>query len=120
MIPSRLIISLAALMFTCSMGLAQDPAADSAAAPRIELSAAQKQTIYESVTKTQKNNPEPTGFRAAVGATVPVSIALAPVPETIAKLMPQTRGLEVGRVEGQVMLVDPKSKQVLSVIAQEP
>jgi hypothetical protein len=34
--------------------------------------------------------------------------------------MPQTRGLEVGRVEGQVMLVDPKSKQVLSVIAQEP
>ena len=32
MIPSRLIIALTALMFTCSMGLAQDPAADSAAA----------------------------------------------------------------------------------------
>jgi hypothetical protein len=120
MIPSRLIIPLTALMFTCSMGLAQDPAADSAAAPRIDLSTAQKQTIYESVTKTQKNNPEPTGFRAAVGAIVPALIALVPVPDTIAKLMPQTRGLEVGRVEGQVMLVDPKSKQVLSVIAQEP
>ena len=86
MIPSRLIIPLTALMFTCTMGLAQDPAADSAAAPRIELSTAQKQTIYESVTKTQKNNPEPTGFRAAVGATVPASIALVPVPDTIAKL----------------------------------
>jgi hypothetical protein len=120
MIPSRLIIPLAALMFTCGLGLAQDPAADSAAAPPIELSAAQKQAIYQSVTKTQKNDPQPTGFRVAVGATVPGSITLAPVPSTIAELMPQTRGLEVGRVEGQVMLVDPKSKQVLSVIAQEP
>ena len=96
MIPSRLIIALAALMFTCSMVLAQNPAADSAAAPRIELSTAQNQIIYESVTKTQKNSPEPTGFRAAVGATVPASIALVPVPDTIAKLMPQTRGLELG------------------------
>jgi hypothetical protein len=55
----------------------------------------------------------------AVGATVPGSIALAPMPSTTAELMPQTRGLEVGRVEDQVMLVDPKSKQILSVIAQE-
>jgi hypothetical protein len=119
MIVSRPIISLAALMYTCGVGLAQDPAADSAAAPRIELSAAQKQAIYQSITTTQKNDPEPTGFRVAVGATVPGSIALAPMPSTIAELMPQTRGLEVGRVEGQVMLVDPKSKQILSVIAQE-
>jgi hypothetical protein len=77
--------------------------------------AAQKQTICESVTKTQKNNPEPTGFRAAVGATVPPSIALVPAPDTIAKLMPQTRGLEVGRVEGQVMLLRSEKQ-----IAQEP
>ena len=55
MIPSRLIIPLTALMFTCSMGLAQDPAADSAAAPRIELSTAQNQIIYESVTKTRRS-----------------------------------------------------------------
>jgi hypothetical protein len=55
MIPSRLIIPLTALMFTCSMVLAQNPAADSAAAPRIELSNAQKRTIYESVTKTRRS-----------------------------------------------------------------
>jgi hypothetical protein len=65
------------------------------------------------------NDPEPTGFRVAVGATVPGSIALAPMPSTTAEMMPQTRGLEVGRVEGQATLVDPKSKQIPSVIAQE-
>jgi hypothetical protein len=47
-------------------------------------------------------------------------VALAPVPSTIAELMPQAKGLEVARVEGEVMLVDPKDKQVLTVIAAEP
>jgi hypothetical protein len=122
MIAGRLIIPLVALTLTltCGVGLGQTPAPDGAAAPHLELSAAQKLTIYQSISKTQKNSPAPTGFRAAVGATVPESIALAPVPSTIAELMPQTKGLEVARVEGQVMLVDPKSKQVLSVIAAEP
>ena|SRR5258708_7917001 len=118
--PSRLVIPVIALSLSCGLGLAQTPALDSAAAPRLELSAAQKQTIYQSIAKTQKNNAAPTGFRAAIGAPVPDSIALAPVPATIADLMPQTKGLAVARVEGEVMLVDPGSKQVLTVIVPEP
>jgi hypothetical protein len=35
-------------------------------------------------------------------------------------LMPQTKGLEVARVEGQVVPIDPNSKQVLTVIVPEP
>jgi hypothetical protein len=87
---------------------------------RIQLSAAQMQTIYQSITKTHKNDPAPTGFRAAVGASVPKSITLTPMPSSVEELIPQTKGLEVARVEGQVMLVDPTSKQVLSVVTQEP
>jgi hypothetical protein len=34
--------------------------------------------------------------------------------------MPQTKGLEATMVEGEVMLVDPASKQVLAVIVKEP
>jgi hypothetical protein len=30
--------------------------------------------------------------------------------------MPETKGLETGLVEGEVVLVDPKSKQVVAVI----
>ena len=118
--PSRLVIPVIALSLSCGLGLAQTPALDSAAAPHLELSAAQKQTIYQSVTKTQKNNAAPTGFRAAVGAPVPDSIELAPVPATIADLMPQTKGLKVAQVEGQVVLIDPNSKQVVTVIVPEP
>ena len=121
---SRWFVPVVALSLSCG-GAAQTPAQDAAtpaqdAAPLVELSAAQKQTIYQSISRTQKNNAAPTGFNPAVGAPVPQAVTLAPVPATIADLMPQTKGLEATMVEGQVMLVDPKSKQVLAVIAREP
>jgi hypothetical protein len=98
----------------------QTPTLDSGDAPHIDLTAAQKQTVYQSVSKTQKNNAAPTGFRATVGALVPNSVVLATVPATIADLIPQTKGLESAMVEGQVVLVDPSGKKVMAVITQEP
>jgi hypothetical protein len=108
------------LILICAEGVAQTPAQDSASAPRLQLSVAQMQAIYQSITKTQKNDAAPTGFRVAVGATVPESVTLMPMPTSVAELIPQTKGLEVARVEGEVILVDPRSKQVLSVVTPEP
>jgi hypothetical protein len=99
------------LILICAEGVAQTPAQDSASAPRVQLSTAQIQAIYQSITKTQKNDAAPTGFRAAVGATVPESVTLMPIPTSVAELIPQTKGLEVARVEGQVILVDPRTNR---------
>jgi hypothetical protein len=120
MMPIRLFVPVVAVSLSCGAAAAQTPALDAADAPPVELSAAQKQTIYQSISQTQKNNAEPTGFRAAVGAVVPEAIELAPVPATIANLMPQTKGLDSTMVEGQVVLVEPKSKQIVAVIVSEP
>jgi hypothetical protein len=98
---------------------AQTPTLDAGAAPHLDLSAAQQQAIFQSISKTAKNNAAPIGFRAAVGAVVPSSIELAAVPGTIAELVPQTKGLEAAQVEGQVVLVEPKAKQVVAVIVPE-
>jgi hypothetical protein len=98
---------------------AQTPAADSAAGPALELSAAQKQTIYQSVSTTQKNNPAPPGFRATIGAQVPDAIELQPISKTLASLIPQTADHDVAMVEKQVVLVDPKTKRVVAVVSQE-
>ena len=95
---------------------AQTPATDAGEASRVVLSTAQQEAIYQSISKTAKNNAAPLGFRAAVGAVVPSSIELAAVPETIMQLVPQTRGLEAAQVEGQVVLVEPKAKKVVGVI----
>ena len=116
----RLVTVLASLYLVTAAVFAQTPTLDSGDAPYIDLTAAQRQTVYQSISKTQKNNAAPTGFRATVGALVPNGVGLAPVPATIADLMPQTKGLESAMVEGQVMLVDPVGKNVVAVIAQEP
>lgn len=89
------------------------------AAPALELSTAQRQTIYQSISKTQKNNAAPIGFRPAVGAHVPDGIPLEPLPGTLATLIPQAKGFEVAMVEKQIVLVDPQAKVVVAVVTTE-
>jgi Protein of unknown function (DUF1236) len=113
------IILVVALCSPAATASAQTPAADSAAGPSLELSAAQRQTIYQSVSATQKNNPAPTGFRAAIGAQVPDAIALQPISTTLATLIPETANYDVAMVEKQVVLVDPKSKRVVAVVVAQ-
>jgi hypothetical protein len=112
-------LAVATLIAPAMAAVAQTPAADSAAGPALELSAAQKQTIYQSVSSTQKNNPAPPGFRATIGAQVPDAIELQPVSKTLASLIPETADHEVAMVEKQVVLVDPKTKRVVTVVAAE-
>jgi len=111
-----IIVLAIALCWLMGAATAQTPRMDSAAEPALELSAGQKQTIYESVSATQKNNPAPPGFRAAVGAQVPETIELQPIPATIAALIPETAGREVAMVEKEVVLVDRNSKRVVAVV----
>jgi hypothetical protein len=76
---------------------AQTPPLDIGDALHIDLTAAQKQTVYQSVSKAQKNNAPQRAFRATVGPLVPTGRDLAPVPATIADLMPQGAGIRHGR-----------------------
>jgi hypothetical protein len=112
------LLSLIALVVACAYAAAQSP--DISAVPRLELSTAQTETIYQSISKTAKNNASPVGFRPAIGAVVPVGVVLEQVPATIAELMPQTKNLQAAMVEGEVILVDPSTSRVLTVITRGP
>jgi hypothetical protein len=119
---SRIRMALAAAALVCGATLAhaqtvQDGRGSSA--PGLELSGAQRQTIYQSISQTQKNNAAPIGFRPAVGEHVPEGIPMEPLPGTLATLIPQAKGLEVAMVEKQVMLVDPKAKVVVALVTAE-
>jgi hypothetical protein len=117
---NRLLAALLALSFGPITATAQNPAPDSSASARLDFTNAQKETVYQSIAKTQKNNAAPLGFRAAVGALVPNGVELAPVPETIVELIPRTKGLEAALVEGEVVLVDPRDKKVIAVVTPQP
>src|SRR5215470_16959229 len=111
-------LAAALIGWTAELG-AQTPAADSAAGPALVLSAAQRQTIYQSVSSTQKNNPAPPGFRAAVGAVVPGGIELEPISATLTTLIPEAALHHVAMVEKQVILVDPRSRRVVAVVVSQ-
>ena len=82
----------------------------------LELNPSQRETIYQSISKTQKNNAAPIGFRPAVGSVVPKGIDLAPLPDTLGEMIPEARGYEVAMVEKQILLVDPRSKVVVALM----
>lgn len=122
MLTRAVLISLAILASAAGGAAAQQnqPLAPEATAPALKLSPAQKQTIYQSVSsRSQKNNPAPPGFRAAVGVHVPETIELLPMPDTLATVIPEVKGYELAMVEKQVVVVDPKSKTVVEVVTQE-
>jgi len=85
----------------------------------LEFSASRRETIYQSLSKTQKNNAAPIGFRPAVGSVVPKRIDLAPLPDTLGEMIPEARGYEVAMVEKQILLVDPRSKVVIALMTGE-
>ena len=115
----RLVTLSVVFCFAAGAMFAQTPALDSASGRKVDLTVAQRQILYQSISNTQKNNAAPTGFRATVGAQVPGGVALVPVPATIADIMPQTKGLETAMLEGQVLLVEPLGKTIVAVIALE-
>jgi uncharacterized protein DUF1236 len=89
--------------------------ANPAAVPALKL-AEQKQTIYASISSQKQKETAPPDFRAAVGAVVPQSVQLQPLPKTILDLVPDLKNYEYAMVANQVLLVDPKNKQVVEII----
>jgi hypothetical protein len=97
------------------------PAATATDAPRdvpnLELSPSQGEAIYQSISNRQaKKDTAPVGFRAAVGAHVPDSIKLEPLPKAVVELVPKTVDYEYAFVANQVLIVDPRSRIVVEVI----
>lgn len=86
------------------------------AVPALKLSSAQRQTIYTSISSQKQKETAPLDFRAAVGAVVPPSVELQELPKTIVELVPELKGFQYAMVANQVLLVDPKNKQVVEII----
>ena len=85
--------------------------------PGLELSQAQREAVYQSISNRQtKKDTAPVGFRAAIGAHVPDSIQLEPLPKAILELVPKTVDYEYAFVANQVLIVEPRSRTVVEVI----
>jgi hypothetical protein len=84
--------------------------------PHLDLTDAQKQTIFISVTNQNFKNEAPPNFQPIVGAVVPENVDLERMPKTIVELAPRTEAFQLARVVNQVVIVDPQTRRVIEVI----
>jgi hypothetical protein len=97
-------------------GQASGSMSKSGAQSQLSLTSSQKQTITKELSDETAANAS---FAASVGAKVPESVALKPVPMTVANEIPSIKAYSYAKLpNNNIVLVDPKSRTVAAVIAQ--
>jgi hypothetical protein len=87
-----------------------------ATAAELNLTAAQKQTIVQSV-QSEKGQPAPAGFLAKVGASMPKSVSLQHLPSNVAAQVPGAKDLQYVKLEtNEILLIEPKDRRVAGII----
>lgn len=89
-----------------------------ATAGMLNLSGAQEQLIYQSVLN-EKGEPCPTGFRPSIGAKLPMSLTLHKLPSSVTDRVPSASRYEYTKLQSdEVLLVNPKDREVVDVISR--
>jgi hypothetical protein len=87
--------------------------------PTLELTPAQRSAIYQEVHKDM-SKVAPSRFATHVGADVPPTIELYPLPDDIQANSPETKFYKFTGVDNEVVLVDPTKMRVIAVIGPKP
>jgi Protein of unknown function (DUF1236) len=82
----------------------------------LSLTSMQQKTAREDLnSKTSKQNA-PSGFQATVGAVVPTTVKIDPVPSKAATDIPALKSYDFAVVQGKLLIVNPSDKKIAEVI----
>jgi hypothetical protein len=84
---------------------------------RVELSPAQRTTIYRTVTRERVRTTAP-DVQVRLGARVPQAVELREIPSALIEEVPAVRRYRYMVVNGEVVLVDPATSEVVEIIRQ--
>jgi Protein of unknown function (DUF1236) len=84
---------------------------------RVELTPAQRTTIYRTVTRERVRAAEPS-FAVRLGARVPQAVELQEIPTAVVEEVPSVRRYRYMVVNNEVVLVDPTTSEVIEIIRQ--
>jgi Protein of unknown function (DUF1236) len=102
-----------ALMVVGTPARAQAPAAPSQ--PKVNLTLEQRHVIKE-IIKDLNVAPAQQNIDTSVGATVPATINLSPMPQVVAEKVPQVKSHLFFLKDGKVVIVDPKENKIVDAI----
>ena len=117
-----------ALLMSVGVASAQSPTSPTAPAAKsqdsmkqsgsLQLNAQQKAAIFQSVTKEKVKSPPPANLQVSVGAQIPASVELYPLPANIVSEVPATKTFKYTVAQNQVVIVDPTNMKVVEIIKQ--
>ena len=82
----------------------------------LSLTSQQRKTAWNDLSQTTKQKL-PSGFNATVGAVVPGTFKIEPVPSKTAKDVPALKAYDFALVQGKVLIVNPSDRKIAGVIA---
>jgi hypothetical protein len=83
----------------------------------LDLSTAQRAEIWKQLGNQQATNAPP-GFQPKVGATVPASMQLRSLPNSVSSEVPQVQSYNYAMVHSQLLIVDPATNRIVSIITE--
>lgn len=83
----------------------------------LQLTPVQRQTVYRTIVRERVVAPPRSTVEYRVGTRIPVSAPLYAVPQEVAVEVPAIRSYKYMVVNGQVLLVDPATSEVVAELA---
>jgi len=88
------------------------------ASDSLSLTAAQRKSAWNDISKTAAAQTAPSGFDAKVGAAVPSSLSTQPVPVEAANHVPALRPYSFAMLQNKIVIVNPTDKKIAEVITR--
>ena len=82
----------------------------------LNLTTAQQKSAWSELNGQATHQTAPSGFQPIVGAVVPSTIKIQPVPEKAASDIPSLKPYDFALVQGKLLIVNPSDKKVAEVI----
>ena len=112
---ARPVTAVALALVWLGMGgpaLTQAPSEPTVTQPKVNLTLEQRFIIKE-LLKEQQVAPAPPHSETAIGATVPATIKLNPMPADVGAKVPQIKSHMFYLADGKVVIVDPKENKIV-------
>ena len=109
---------MAGVSAASAAGMSQSNSAMSRpASDTLSLTSTQQKTVWNDLHGQATEQKAPSGFNATVGAVVPRTVKIEPVPSKAASAVPALKSFDFGDGQRQLLIVNPSDKKIVEVIS---
>ena len=110
--------AVAAALLLCSIaGASAAETGPFLVASEFVLTGAQEQLLWQRIGRNASSTT-PSGLMATVGATLPASVALHPLPATVTRQIPAVRPYKYTMLGQTLLIINPTDRVIVDVITQ--